>query len=354
MKFILSNRYVRYNANSSGRNTSDCVCRALSIAYNLSYSDTHNQLTKLAGRGNKWNIPIVFETFIYDNGCENTISQVDPITVEEFSDTLGQQGTYILLTSSASDRRVNRHMTCVIDGTLYDSWNSSKYYVYKYYIVSGIASERDFERSGQYVDNLAEYAKDEAIQLSSKYLQYFKDYDPKFEVEAASDSSVIRLDCALRATIADTDVMFSFEVGISIPLSATEDEAKSLVDKTIKIRLYDRFAAIKLKFSNKVEELAATAEYGQGKTIYLYDRERRFYNSLPGWIKPLVTYVYVYTNYDGYPMYELKCKPLKDDPRSDTQVEFEGESVAQIRDQINRYKADYSRLYEDYLYDDTL
>lgn len=351
---IISHKFVRYNANSTGRNTGDCVCRALSLAYNMSYTATHTELVKRAGKGNRYNIRPVYEGFIEDHGVESIVLQADLLTLAEFCDTYGKSGTYLVLTNEDKDRKYASHIVCVIDGAVYDSWDSCKSYVKRYYIVNKSASTNTYDRSAEYIEKLSEYGKTYAEDLAQKYLSYFKAYNPIFEVSSTEDSSVIRLQCALTTSICDREVKFNFKIDMSIPLDASEEDAKALVDKTLKIRLYDRFAAIRPKLNNKVEEIQAEQAYSKSDHLFLDGRERRFVDTLPGWIRPLLTYVSITKDYWGGLRYQVRSKPLKGDPNSATCVDFEGNSADQIRREIEWYKKDYSRLYEDYSYDEVV
>lgn len=348
---VTSHKYVKYNANSTGRNTGDCVVRSLSLAYNMSYSDTHKELTQLAGHGRPYNVESVYTQFISNHGLQLTVSQRDKVTLAEFCDSYGQSGTYLVITSDSYGGRGD-HIVCVIDGTVYDSWDSSKCYVVRYFVVNESPSVRKYDSSEKYIANLSVYAKEVATELSEKYLEYFKDYKPDLDIEEMYDSSVVRLRCFLHTVVFDKNVKFSFKIDISIPLDMSEDDAKTLVQKTLKIRLYDRFSAIRPKFENKVEEIETEQEYSKSDYLFLDGREARFVNTLPGWIKPLLTYVNITSDYWGELRYSLRCKPLKGDPVQNTPVDFDGYTASQIREEVRRYKENYSRVYTDYAFED--
>lgn len=112
---------------------------------------------------------------------------------------------------------------------------------------------------------------------------------------------------------------------------------------------------------NRASSLAFNIDYNEAHRrlvdkMHEYDRmswkiypvyeaviQMKFYNTLPGKIKPRITYLCI----DEYHRYELKFSPLPGDHNSDGVI-LEGDSPDKIRKMIQWYLDDYSRPYQDY------
>lgn len=77
--------------------------------------------------------------------------------------------------------------------------------------------------------------------------------------------------------------------------------------------------------------------------LSLDNLELKFYNTLPGKIKPRITYLCI----DEYRRYELTFSPIPGDYNSDS-VNLKGDSPDNIRKMIEWYLDYYSRPYQDY------
>ena len=107
-------RFIYWNENPNGEHIGDCVVRAITLATGLPYEDVEDKLwltAELLGC-------VDICPFCYRNLLENVFQfrEVNPnnMTIREFADT-HSYGTYIL--------RIPSHLTCIIDGDLYDIWD---------------------------------------------------------------------------------------------------------------------------------------------------------------------------------------------------------------------------------------
>ena len=111
--------YIYYNPNKNGISTGDCVIRAISKATNQTWDETYWDLCDQGylmgdwGDSNKvWNSYLMdcgFKRRVIPNTCPNCY------TIRDFCED-HPYGTYVLATGN--------HTATVIDGNLYDSWNS--------------------------------------------------------------------------------------------------------------------------------------------------------------------------------------------------------------------------------------
>lgn len=120
-------RYEYYNNNPFQRNVSDCTVRAIALATNKSWNETYQQLSDYAREQG-----ITFSEIEFIN---EHLSQLYPrycqengkvITVGDFAN-LELPGRWLVT--------MGGHITCVIDGTIYDTFNPSDRYIWCAYFV---------------------------------------------------------------------------------------------------------------------------------------------------------------------------------------------------------------------------
>lgn len=114
------NNYSFYNPNPQGNRVGDCVIRAISKALNQTWEQTYIDLSlqgylmgDLLSSNAVWGAYLKGKGFVRDivsNDCPECY------TIDDFCNEY-PQGIYVIGTGS--------HAVCVIDGVLYDSWDSS-------------------------------------------------------------------------------------------------------------------------------------------------------------------------------------------------------------------------------------
>ena len=115
-----------YNANPLKRRVNDCTVRAISLARGESWDDTFVELASLAREQAIMPDDVTYiDEYLaqrYDKicGCRGKIR----VTVGEFVDT-HPQGTYLITMSG--------HITCAIDGCIYDTFNPERRFVWGAY-----------------------------------------------------------------------------------------------------------------------------------------------------------------------------------------------------------------------------
>lgn len=122
--------WIRYNPNPTGRNVGDCAIRAVAKALDTDW-ETAYELIATAGyaMGDMPSADSVWGAVLRQNGFyRRTIPNTCPncYTAEEFAED-HPDGTFVL--------GFGNHTATIKDGSIYDSWNSSKqipiYYWYK-------------------------------------------------------------------------------------------------------------------------------------------------------------------------------------------------------------------------------
>lgn len=136
MKFKLFENQIQYNANPYDKNEGDCTIRALSLAYDMQYNLVKSELRSIGNKLNRdFNGIEAIKAFIekhkyknfYNNEHDNDLSIG---TVEDFANK-NRHGTYIVYCSNSTKQNTSKsfHLVAVINGDIYDTWDSSNYYV---------------------------------------------------------------------------------------------------------------------------------------------------------------------------------------------------------------------------------
>ena len=117
-------RYSWHNENPFQKNVGDCTVRAISTALNQDWDTTYiglcleGYLLKDMPSSNE-----VWRSYLSQYGLERRPAPPNT-TVNEFA-RAHQRGTYLL--------GLNSHVVCIIDGTLYDTWDSGEKEVLYYW-----------------------------------------------------------------------------------------------------------------------------------------------------------------------------------------------------------------------------
>lgn len=122
--------WVQYNPNPVGRNVEDCSIRAISKALDIDWEKAYALVTTYGfNMGDMPHSNSVWGAVLRNNGFYRASlpdNCPDCYTAENFCKD-HSKGVYVL--------GFGRHVATVIDGNLYDSWDSSKeipqYYWYK-------------------------------------------------------------------------------------------------------------------------------------------------------------------------------------------------------------------------------
>lgn len=111
--------YKYYNPNPVGRSVGDCAIRALSKALNITWEEAYARaaangylLGDMPSSNSVWGSVLRENKF-----TRETLDCPDCYTAEDFCKD-HPEGTYVL--------GFGTHVATVVDGTIYDSWDSSK------------------------------------------------------------------------------------------------------------------------------------------------------------------------------------------------------------------------------------
>lgn len=110
MKYV--EMYKFYNANKNGRYVNDCTIRAISLAEGKSWQETYDELSYIAGKNGIILDDANFIEPLLDNRYKRI--RIKNMSVGEFAER-NPRGIYIIA--------VRSHLTCCLDGVIYDTFN---------------------------------------------------------------------------------------------------------------------------------------------------------------------------------------------------------------------------------------
>lgn len=110
-------RFQFYNLNPLNKLEQDCVCRAITLATNEDYDVILNKLQLVGDLFDCDKLCVDCYKFLLDNVYNfDRIESYHGHTINEFLKH-HSRGVYII--------RIDRHLTCAIDGKIYDTWDCS-------------------------------------------------------------------------------------------------------------------------------------------------------------------------------------------------------------------------------------
>lgn len=377
MNLILSAELIKYNANDRDNHVGDCVCRAMSLAFGMSYAEARVQLNrfKRAKRADAYNHPIIYRALWAQLGAKYyPVPAADRTTVAEFAD-VHTAGTYIAETG-APNRAYTDHVVCIIDGDVYDSWDSLDQIVHGYYVVSTQAahlpqSEHDamwvFEQINPALDEYCEYLANKFEYVENLFIddRTIKNPDPytvNFKVLGRIDKEAlpVRQNSKYQTrseSSAESEWAFNLGRGWDMPVSGYPSFSKWFtvkvtprgvtqdtviqVQKSIKQKIYDWFYLIK-------KEIADTVEADKIGCHPRYWGNRLNLMKCPEWARPMIT-DFSESSY-AYDRFVVTMDTLPDDPRADDcpYVEFRADTLSELKGEFEAYKRNYARFGYDY------
>ena len=121
-----------YNANSHGHITTDCVIRAISTVMNQPWEVTYDDLVELGRKYGR--VPtdrVIMNKYLMKNGF---VKMNEPRTLEnkkmKVKDFIKDRNQTLTAIASLG----NQHVAAVVNGVVYDIWNSSNEILHTYYV----------------------------------------------------------------------------------------------------------------------------------------------------------------------------------------------------------------------------
>lgn len=335
---ILGSDLVYYNANTHGKNVGDCVKRGLSLAYRMDYDKIASELNKIkrqVGYG-AYNLQSIYFRFIRAMGDEvQNLPSGKHVTVELFAEE-HPNGTWLVITAPSEDkaeRGSSNHILPIINGTIYDSWDSTKQFVTKYVEVKGgpgtdLHDDIDITELANYVDTKL---NDYKFKLQDKYV----DIDLHIEDSRAyeQDKFTYYHSYKFNYSAGARPVYRICKTFVKINPAADFDQNAEANYKRAKQKLYD--------FAYEINRTCKAAQIQVHERFY---GDRRLLLSLPEAIRPYVTRAETYyDSYESQNRYEFCIKPMPGDENSQWAYYIEAYSLKDVKNAVDRYLEDFTR-----------
>lgn len=310
VRYIRTANYVEYNANNRGSNVGDCVKRSISLAFDMPYTEVSKLLNAESKEtGMDYTSPLTYYNVIAKLSGDKhhkwgRLKTDEQTTLSDFVDQRCQSGTWLIETGSKQGSYSTNHIVCVVDGTIYDSWDSSDEWVKMYYEVP-IQSRKEFtDIASSIKTELAPIAEEMLLAETKKVAQR---YATKKQAEWATviddigvSTSVVgyQIKCTAKLKIGKRSYRnnvsnLGFRFVIVLHPNDTIDEAKQIIAATIKQRVYDRLWTLN-KDQDDIRE-TYEAEQAQGGQVMLHTnggaRARSLFRSLPAWARASANYI---------------------------------------------------------------
>ena len=333
---------IHYNANSAGRSTGDCVKRSLSLAFDVPYVEMSKELiAKMKEkRSDHWNVQSVYNDVIAAHGGLGPVTLTEPRgTLEEFVDNNCQEGTWLVATGSKPTR--SNHIVCVIDGKIYDSWDSSQEYAIRYYTIKN-PPKRSFTdiNINDYQQEIEETVASVGNALIMKYpwYEYLRLFDASYiRYRNNQYKATIKLELKLKPRpYKEETTRYYFDFSVVFTPSTTEEEAHKIIKQTIKIRLYDRLYSVNQQ-EKKLEEAFEVRGKATSKLdgVWLSTQEQRFLNSLPGRIQGIIEWIDIERPGQYSDSYRVRVTPQHGE--SEDYIRLYAVDAREMRELIDHY-----------------
>ena len=341
-----------YNANTRDARVGDCVKRGLAVAYSMDYDKVSaelNQIKRSLGIS-AYNLSPVFEAFMKRRGDKFTrVDQADQITADEFCKQ-HPSGVFIVLVGKSISSR-STHLAAIVDGDLFDSWDSLDWFVKAYsYVSSGKSDVYDFDVESicksvaqsvsEYVDSKISAKMPDNMHVHVSGSLY---HEEKYSYEL---TVVCELGETSRYSRYRSNRKLNHHVLMKTNPRLSEEENIASLTKKTKQKVYDWIYNIKAELAEgeKIERL------GVNRHFYCNRAAEPILGKLPDWAIPHVTRIWDNGKYNAYGRFEIEMEALPDDPRYEElhHVDFYADTLRELKSQLEYYKERYLRINYDY------
>ena len=274
MKRVLSANLLKYNANTAGNRSPDCVKRAISYAFDKSYIKVGKDLNAMMKnlRWSKWNVPMVYEPVIqsYGGSAKHSPDMFDKdfsygTTLNEFADKYNS-GSYVIAVGPDGSSKRSNHLVAVVNGEVIDSWDSREMFIKRIYKTN---HEHQVKTDLWSSDNVAKLRELCVSECTKNVINFQNKLIAKYgwQIEQPGDG-LAEIDAYVRNYQIVVAIFFKVKWGegkenriwmqkdvnfVFTPTTSME-EAESYIRTTAYTRLYDRFYELTKQVLNKIEE----------------------------------------------------------------------------------------------------
>lgn len=344
----------KYNANSGGRSSPDCVKRAISIAFDLPYVEVSKLLNAKMKEKNRqfWNIEPVYQPVIQDLGgssfewVQNKEGSPKYPTVDEFADDYAEPGkTYILEVGKKAPR--STHLVTIRNKEIWDSWDCRQWEVCKVSELSDSVSHKEITNIKDSFEDLFENVVQDALQGQAVAFLNKHGYENYTFGLNTYKFNNYRIDTVWKLTLPEKSIVpkriYNIRVNLVFEPTMTEGEAVNYINKVGKQRMYDRLWTIDKNEASLKEEAEMRQAAGVENTrMILTKEEDRFLNTLPGWARALITWVDVDQPGKYSDSYQITMWTLPDDTLHEKmKFRLRAYNADEIREYLDVYKKSF-------------
>lgn len=375
MKPIDSADLVKYNANSRGTRTGDCSVRSISLAFDKDYREVkrllNESLRKSGGHAynSSKNILYVLRNYLGVGHIQDIRSQ--ELTVEEFANN-NPTGTYLIGCHKSPNPNqeyiFGNHLVTIINGKIFDTWDSRNYYVCKAIKVDNTAVDIDTKITSL-SQFLSEWFKspdtkdwwstafkatlDHAIDKSRRLKKLADDNDITITINGDwrrvnYSSFVFTIPMQFELIIPEYSISQSFskivKVQIKPSVEPTEEAVENYIYSALDVKISDIVWAIVKAAEDAIAGYQLTKDVQNDTPVdgFWNVQDRKMFNALPYWVRKLATDFYIdrYTSW-GEPAQRiiLKIRPLPNDPENKSgTLTFEAEDKGMLMAMLEHYK----------------
>lgn len=342
-----------YNANTRNADVGDCVKRGLAVAYSMDYDAVSTELNRIKRKigASQFNLGTVFKKFMKERGDTFTsVPESEQITADEFC-KVHPQGVYVVLLGKRTGAH-SSHLAAIVDGNVYDSWDSLNWFVIQYAKVSSGKSDV-YEMDGEEVAK--QVAQAVADYVDTRLFDKLPDNMSVHVVTSIARDNKYTYELTIRCSLGDVSKYCKYRSGARLlhqitmklnPRLSPEENLASLTKKC-KQKVYDYIYNVKAEIleSEKVERLGVNDSFSanNGGALIL--------GKLPDWAIPHILHIYDNgAGYDWGERYEVEMEAIPEDPRyeDNPRVDFYADSIKEMKTRMEWYRDDYSRINYDY------
>lgn len=388
MGFIRSAELVRYNANTRGTNTQDCSVRSISLAFNMDYRKVKQILNDcmLKSRGHAYNSSnnIKYALIHEFNVPESDILDIrtQKLTVSEFADQ-NPSGTFLIGCSKnpnpSSEYVFGGHLVTIINGKIFDTWDSRNYYVCKCIEIKGAVANIDSQiislteyiandwlkdkDTSRWWDTAFKASLNHSIDKSRRLKKLAEDNDVTITIngdwrKVSYSSLVFSIPMIFELIIPEYNISQNFNKTLKIQLKSTVKPDHAAVEEYLYAALDEKISGIVWSIAKVAED--AIAGYKLVKDVqndspidgFWSAQDKKMFNTLPYWIRRLATDFYIdrYNSW-GEPLQRivLRIRPLPNDTENKSgTLKFDADDKGMLMAMLEHYKetGNYEEAYD--------
>lgn len=346
MKHVIEAGYVNYNANTDNKSVGDCTVRALCFAAGKDYSEVRSELNRIK-RENGYRAFNDFRTLLsyietYFDAKEVIGTWAEELTIDDFCNK-HPNGVYVVLCGKYKNYLTNfpTHMACIIDGNVYDSWDSRDRYVTQAWELQNISTEIQYAAFVTVEYDLADYLHDYIESVVKKY-EWIENFDMWHRVRSYDEyggSLTVMITYKEAFDVPQINDIYAgktrtkrFEFKMN-PRMSLEDNL-AVMKKKGKQRIYDWLYNCNHEFQTMRKKYSGTFSK---HVVTMRDKEQAA--QLPEWVWPLIRFIEFEPSYNHY---YVSFEALPEDPMQKP-VLVEEATLGALKRALENYRNTFNR-----------